>query len=97
MSALDCAPEDWVLVGSSKCLWTIYSLDCVIVRDGLYDTSQVRDELQIVNLRAAWFQEFSLVMRGLFIIVGCWGPAVLALCGGVDAARRFHGMYNYHV
>jgi len=72
--------------------WTIYSLDCIIVRDGLYDTSQLRDELRIVNLRAAWFQEFSLVMCGLFIIVGCWGAAFLALCGDVDSARRFLGI-----
>jgi len=41
-SLLDCREEDWKVIASSRCLWTIYSLNCINVKDGLYDTSLVR-------------------------------------------------------
>lgn len=41
-SPLDCAEQDWKVVGSSRCLWTVYDFTCINVKDGIYQTSLQR-------------------------------------------------------
>ena len=94
-SPLDC--PSWRVVGSSRCLWTIYSSRCINVQnaqglEGNYPTSRQRDFQHILSLTPSWFQVQCLLARYLYVTVGSWGAVALALMGYHHAARRFVGL-----
>ena len=89
-SPLDCAEEDWEVVGSSRCAWTIYGVKCTNVKNGLYDTSLVRDVTHMIPLTASWFHIFCLLTRSLYVVVGCWGALPMALMGYYRGAVRWN-------
>jgi len=92
---LACKEEDWKVVTSSKCLWTMYSTKCVEVDGGEFDTSKIRDFEHVFNLEINWFYAFSLLLRVGLVVVGNCGTVVLAVAGRVQTARRFLGMVVY--
>jgi len=93
-SPLDCAEDDWKVVGSSRCIWTIYDPKCTNVKDAIYDTSLVRNFKHRISLTPSWFRMHCLVARALYVAIGCWGAVILALMGHQGAARRFWALVS---
>ena len=94
-SPLECPDEHWTNVSSSRCLWTIYGLTCINVKDGLYDTSASRDFEHIIPLTPSPTHTYNLLAHPFYVIVGSWGAVALALSGRHHAARRFSGLFCF--
>ena len=94
-SPLECPDEHWTNVSSSRCLWTIYGLTCINVKDGIYNTSASRDFEHIIPLTPSHTHTYNLLAHPFYIIVGSWGAVALALSGRHDAARRFSGLFCF--
>ena len=86
-SPLECAEDGWRDVGSSRCLWSMYGLNCINVKDGMYETSRQRDYQHKISLTPSQLHTHNLLAHPFYVIVGSWGAVALALFG------RHHAVY----
>ena len=92
-----CAQQDWTVVGSSRCLWTIYSIRCLPVEDGLFETPVERNLEHFTDLRISNNQLVVILLNKLNCFIGCWGCTLLAMFGHYHAGRRFLALVTYFV
>lgn len=90
-----CPDNKWVVVGSSDCRLSVYTMSCYPVPNWIFNTSLSRDYVHTFDLSGPWYHGLCNVLRHLLIIAGFIGACVWSVLGNLQHARVHFGIVTF--